>query len=82
MSTPEFIEENPILKAVSDKLTAQSLKGIQKYGHTVRMDSLSLAEWINHAQEEIIDLLVYLETIKQAIKPIAEAHFTPKDEVL
>jgi len=67
------LKDNPILSSVLDKLLAQTQKGIDKYGNTVQADSLSIGEWINHAQEEIIDLLVYLETVKHKVTYIEES---------
>lgn len=63
----EYINQNDVLRAVQAKLIAQTAKGVQKYGHSVIPDKLETVTWIEHAQEELIDLLVYLECLKQKI---------------
>lgn len=60
----DYINQNEVLRAVQAKLIAQTQKGIQKYGHSVKPDALETVDWIEHAQEEIIDLIVYLECLK------------------
>jgi hypothetical protein len=49
------------VKAIID---AQQAKGLAKYGTTVDDAKLSVTEWIRHAQEEVVDLLIYLEKLK------------------
>lgn len=50
------------IKSIIDK---QQEKGLKKYGKTVDQADLSIEEWIEHTQEEIVDTLIYLECIKQ-----------------
>jgi hypothetical protein len=50
------------IKSIIDK---QQEKGLKKYGKTVDQAGLSIEEWIEHTQEEIVDTLIYLECIKQ-----------------
>jgi hypothetical protein len=52
------------LKNIIDQ---QEAKGLTKYGQTVDDAKLTDAEWIRHAQEEIVDLLVYLEKLKRTL---------------
>lgn len=49
-------------------IQAQQEKGLRKYGKTVDDAELSTAQWIQHAQEELVDCLVYLEKLKCKIK--------------
>lgn len=62
-----MIEYNDVLEAVHEKLRTQTEKGFKKYGKLVQPDALPTTEWIEHAQEEIIDLLVYLECLKYKV---------------
>jgi hypothetical protein len=62
-----MIEYNDVLLSVEDKLRKQTEKGFKKYGTIVNPDRLPTVEWIDHAQEEIIDLLVYLECLKYKV---------------
>ncbi len=56
-----------MLKAVSDKIKRQQAKGLEKYGEFVNVTSYSLAGWLKHFQEELIDALVYTECAIQKI---------------
>lgn len=49
-------------------IEAQQDKGLRKYGKTVDDAELSTVQWIQHAQEELADCLVYLEKLKCRIK--------------
>lgn len=65
------IEENqtdPIVDKVLTKFSTRSKLGITKYGTTLQDNDLSLWEWVNHAQEEAMDMVLYLEKIKQNLK--------------
>jgi type VII secretion effector (TIGR04197 family) len=64
------IHSNSILNNVHNLLIKQTNKGLQKYGTTVNKDDYSTLEWIEHAQEELTDALVYLETLKTKIKDV------------
>ena len=39
-------------------------KGRKKYGMTMDRDDLTPGQWIQHAQEEAMDLAIYLERVK------------------
>ena len=45
------------------KILDRAEVGEKKYGTTMDRTDLSTAEWIKHAQEEAMDLAVYLEKI-------------------
>ena len=61
------IKTNAVLNAVQALLIKQTEKGVQKYGQSVTPAKLTTVAWLEHAQEEIIDLLVYLECLKQKL---------------
>jgi hypothetical protein len=42
--------------------------GLQKYGVNLDRKDLSLQDWIQHAQEEHMDAILYLEKLKQITK--------------
>lgn len=60
--------EDPIVLAVMTKFYERSQLGIKKYNTTLTRDDLSALEWINHAQDEAMDLCLYLERLKQEFK--------------
>ena len=68
MNIDEHIIANDVLREVSSLLENQTVKGLAKYGTTVNADDYSVEEWIKHAQEECIDLLVYLTVIRQKLE--------------
>lgn len=57
-----------IVYNVASKMKERQNEGLKKYGVTMDRKDLSAIEWINHAQEEIMDLLLYLEKLKSEIK--------------
>lgn len=62
------IKNNPILNEVHSLLESQTKKGLEKYGNTVNPNEYSTVEWIEHAQQECIDKLVYLTILKHKIQ--------------
>tara|TARA_B110000902_G_C14245033_1_gene563949 strand:+ start:1107 stop:1436 length:330 start_codon:yes stop_codon:yes gene_type:complete len=49
--------------SVTNKILARAEVGIKKYGVTMERTDLSSLEWLIHAQEEAMDLAVYLEKL-------------------
>ena len=49
--------------AVARKLKTRALAGLSKYGVTMERTDLSRLDWLIHAQEEAMDLAVYLEKL-------------------
>jgi succinate dehydrogenase flavin-adding protein (antitoxin of CptAB toxin-antitoxin module) len=56
-----------IVNSVIEKFKSRSDFGLQKYGTTLDRDDLSILQWITHAQEELMDGILYLEKIKQEL---------------
>lgn len=60
-------------EAVKKILDKQREKGLNKYGVPAEAAELSPLQWINHAQEEAADMMIYLESLKNIfIKPDIE----------
>jgi hypothetical protein len=57
-----------IADRVKQIIDNQQAKGKAKYGITVDDADLTIEQWIQHAQEEAADLMVYLEKIKQELR--------------
>lgn len=57
-----------VVNSVVQKYKQRSEVGISKYGVTLDRDDLSTLEWLQHAQEEAMDLSLYLEKIMNKIK--------------
>jgi uncharacterized phage-associated protein len=64
----EWIEaqvKDSVVQSVINKFKQRSEVGIQKYNTTLDREDLTDKEWINHAQEEAMDLILYLEKLKR-----------------
>lgn len=59
------IMENPVYREIINRFIDQQEKGYEKYGTYINLDDYDLLGWIEHAQQEATDWLVYLEAIKQ-----------------
>ena len=56
-----------IVNSVIGAFIGRSNVGLQKYGTTLDRDDLSILDWIQHAQEEHMDAILYLEKLKTEI---------------
>lgn len=57
-----------IVESVVESYKKRSNEGIRKYGTTLERNDLSLLEWLNHLQEELMDATLYIERLKQENK--------------
>ena len=57
-----------IKEKVKSIIDGQQEKGFNKYGVYVDDANLTATEWVEHAQEELADMMVYLECLKRVIQ--------------
>lgn len=57
-------QKDKYVQAVKESFEKRSQVGINKYNTTLERTDLNFLDWINHAQEEAMDLTLYLERIK------------------
>jgi hypothetical protein len=57
-----------IVQSVIQKFISRSQFGKQKYGTDLDRTDLNVNDWITHAQEELMDGILYLEKLKQTYK--------------
>jgi hypothetical protein len=57
-----------IVNSVIGAFIGRSNVGLQKYGTTLDRDDLSILDWIQHAQEEHMDAILYLEKLKTKLR--------------
>ena len=57
--------KDTIVKTVVEKFLQRSATGVAKYGVTLDRTDLGVLDWIQHAQEELMDGILYLEKLKQ-----------------
>jgi len=62
----DFIPDS-IVDTILNKFVDRAEMGFKKYSNTLDRKDLSKVEWINHAQEELMDGILYLERLKQEI---------------
>jgi hypothetical protein len=51
------------VEAVRLKLRKRAQLGLRKYGVTTERNDFSRIDWLRHAQEEAMDLAIYLEVL-------------------
>ena len=57
-----------IVIQVLNQIAERSEKGLEKYGTNLERTDLETLDWLQHAQEEAMDLCLYLERLKEQIK--------------
>lgn len=60
------MQADSIVAAVIKKFQERSDLGQKKYGTTLDRTDLKTLDWIQHAQEELMDRILYLEKLKQS----------------
>ena len=58
---------DPIVESVINQFRERSELGQNKYGTTLEENELSALEWIEHAKQESMDQILYLEALKQKL---------------
>jgi hypothetical protein len=61
------IEMDSIVESVIQKFIQRSELGQKKYGVTLDREDLTPLDWIQHAQEEFMDGILYLEKLKKIL---------------
>jgi hypothetical protein len=69
---------DPIVSMVIAQFRDRSKRGIEKYNTTLAENDLSLLEWLEHAKEEAMDQVLYLERAIYEIKS-KENRIQPED---
>jgi hypothetical protein len=59
MTTPERIAQ---------MVHERAARGLEKYGVTVDRKDLTLAQWVRHAQEELLDAPQYLQRVLETFR--------------
>ena len=54
-----------VVTSIIEQFTLRAKMGKAKYGVDLDRTDLSLIEWIEHAKQEHMDAILYLEKIKQ-----------------
>lgn len=59
--------EDSVVKSVIESFKQRSEVGILKYGKTLDRNDLTFLQWVQHAQEELMDAILYLEKLKKVM---------------
>jgi hypothetical protein len=57
-----------IVQTIVDKFITRAEFGEKKYGVTLDRDDLSIEDFINHALEEHMDAILYLQKVKSMLE--------------
>lgn len=56
-----------IVTSIIEQFKHRAVKGKAKYGTDLDRKDLTTVEWIEHAQQELMDGILYLEKLKQEL---------------
>ena len=57
-----------IVDSIIDKFVERASLGKEKYGCDLDREDLSVLEWIEHAKQEHMDAILYLEKLKKIVE--------------
>ena len=61
----ELVQLDSVVSSILNQFTTRALMWKAKYGVDLDRTDLTLLEWIEHAKQEHMDAILYLEKIKQ-----------------
>jgi len=67
LSQDSQLTKDSVVNSIISQFAERSRVGLEKYGTTLDRTDLSLLDWVQHAQEEMMDGILYLEKIKKTI---------------
>ena len=76
--TKEHIPDS-IVQSVIQQFVERSKMGKEKYGTDLDRTDLNTKDWIQHAQEELMDGILYLEKLKKTITTQQQNNKTQTD---
>ena len=65
---PFVLTKDPLVQVILERFAKRSESGIKKFKRTVLEATKSVDQWINEAQEESWDTIVYLEKLKTELR--------------
>ena len=61
------LKTDSIVDSIVDKFIDRSRVGKRKYNTDLDREDLSLSQWLNHLQEELMDAVNYIEKLKRVV---------------
>ncbi len=66
---------------VCESIQGRAQVGANKYGVTMERDDLRVTDWLKHAQEEALDLSVYLQRLLMDFSKVKDILYSDIDDV-
>ena len=63
-----MLTQDPIVDEVINKFVSRSDEGMKRFGKSMADNNAPALDWIDEAQEEAMDLVLYLERLKKELK--------------
>jgi hypothetical protein len=84
LSQDSQLTNDSVVNSIISQFAERSRVGLEKYGTTLDRTDLSILDWVQHAQEEMMDGILYLEKIKKTIieSRITDALSNPATETM
>ena len=73
-SANNYLTQDSVVNSVIEQFAKRSNVGVEKYGTTLDRTDLTMLDWIQHAQEELMDGILYLEKIKKTMLETQKIH--------
>eukprot|EP00961_Rhodomonas_salina_P116441 1567238-Rhodomonas_salina.2 len=80
LTTARMQALDSVVRAAITKMVDRAEVGHAKYGHTMDRKDLNVRDWIQHAQEEAMDFVLYLEKLKSVVGSSASTPLVIDDE--
>jgi hypothetical protein len=66
-NTRQILKTDSVVDSVIDQFIDRAQFGKVKYNTDLDRDDLSVPQWIEHAQQELMDGILYLEKLKKIL---------------
>ena len=76
-SANNYPTQDSVVNSVINQFAKRSNVGVEKYGTTLDRTDLTMLDWIQHAQEELMDGILYLEKIKKTMRETQKIRASP-----
>ena len=76
-NTTNYPTKDSVVNSVIEQFAKRSNVGVEKYGTTLDRTDLTMLDWIQHAQEELMDGILYLEKIKKTMLETQKIRASP-----
>lgn len=67
LSTRTIHNSDSIVNSIIDQFTERARFGKQKYGTDLDREDLSVLDWVEHAKQEHMDAILYLEKLEKML---------------